>query len=371
MRLAWRNLFQSKTRLVISIGGVALALLLILALDAIFAGVQRQVTAYIDHSRADLLVSQDGVRTLHMASSALPGSAIAQVGAVPGVQTVTPILYMTNMVVAGDTRSLVYLIGLPADAAMGGPWRIAEGKAIPAPGEAIIDRGIAEESGVGLGDPVKILGREFRVAGLSEDTASLINSVAFISADDFAQLRAGDSVVSYLLVQVKPEESPDVVAARIEDQVPKTTAQSRPAFAEQERRVIRDMSTDIIATMNLVGFFIGLAVLALTAYTATLARRAEYGVLKALGARNSYLYRVVLMQAVLSVLLGLAIGVTLTLLLKVIVPALGINLLLELSWKSLVQVGTMALVIAGLAALLPIRQIAGLDPAAVFRGGMK
>ncbi len=41
--------------------------------------------------------------------------------------------------------------------------------------------------------------------------------------------------------------------------------------------------------MNLVGFLIGLAVMALNVYTATLARRAEYGVLKALGARNGHL----------------------------------------------------------------------------------
>ena len=35
IRLAFRNLFQNKARLVISVGGVALALLLILSLDAI------------------------------------------------------------------------------------------------------------------------------------------------------------------------------------------------------------------------------------------------------------------------------------------------------------------------------------------------
>ena len=40
IRLAFRNLFQNKIRLVISVGGVALALLLILSLDAIFSGVE-------------------------------------------------------------------------------------------------------------------------------------------------------------------------------------------------------------------------------------------------------------------------------------------------------------------------------------------
>ena len=53
IRLAFRNLFQNKARLAISIGGVALALLLILSLDAVFTGVERQVTAYIENSGAD------------------------------------------------------------------------------------------------------------------------------------------------------------------------------------------------------------------------------------------------------------------------------------------------------------------------------
>lgn len=102
IRLAYRNLFQNKIRLVISVGGVALALLLILSLDAIFTGVERQITAYIDFSGADIFVSQSGVRNLHMASSSLPSSVENQVMAVKGVEAVTPILYLTNMIVVDD-----------------------------------------------------------------------------------------------------------------------------------------------------------------------------------------------------------------------------------------------------------------------------
>jgi hypothetical protein len=56
IRLAFRNLFQSKIRLVISVGGVALALLLILSLDAIFNGVEQRITVYINNSGADVFV---------------------------------------------------------------------------------------------------------------------------------------------------------------------------------------------------------------------------------------------------------------------------------------------------------------------------
>jgi putative ABC transport system permease protein len=364
--LAIRNQFQSRARLVISAGGVALALMLILALDAIFGGVEKQTTAYIDHSGADVFVSQAGVRNLHMSASSLPASVIDRVQAVPGVRQVTPLGYLGNMVVANGERYPAYVIGLPADATAGKPWRV-EGTAVPPPGDAVIDRSVASKAGLKIGDKVEILGRQFTISGVSEGTVSLVNSVAFVSLQDMMRLRGDSDTVSLVLAQVEPAESPETVAARIESSVDGVTAQSRPAFAEQERRVVRDMSTDVITIMNLVGFLIGLAVMALTVYTATLARRTEYGVLKALGARNGHLRRTVLGQALISIALGLALGLAFIFVLAAVLPALGTNLELELRPVALLKIGAISLAIAGLSAILPVRQIGKLDPAMVFR----
>jgi ABC-type antimicrobial peptide transport system permease subunit len=91
-------------------------------------------------------------------------------------------------------------------------------------------------------------------------------------------------------------------------------------------------------------------------------------VLKALGARNGHLYRAVLAQALLSVAFGFTTGLAITLLLSAIVPRLGLSMVLEISGASLIKVGGFSLVIAWISAILPIKQIAGLDPAMVFRG---
>lgn len=373
LRLAFRNLFQNRIRLIISVGGVALALLLSLSLDAIVEGIQQQVTTYIDQSDADIFVAQEGVRNMHMASSWLPASTVARVRAVPGVAAVTPILYVTNVIEAGDNapymaRNLAYIIGLPPNATAGGPRRIARGVTIPAKREAIIDRVVAAKLGVALGDKVKILGEEFTLTGLAENMATFTGSIAFISKKDFDRIRGGTGAVSFILVQVKPGELPAVVAARIEQQVDKVTAEPRSGFAGQERKVVQDMSTDIVTIMNLIGFVIGLAVMALTVYTATLARRKEYGVLKALGAQTTQLVRAVLAQALISVGLGFALGLLITLALSAIVPYLGVSLSLQINGTALMRVGGLSIVIAGLSAMLPIQQIARLDPALVFRG---
>jgi putative ABC transport system permease protein len=108
--------------------------------------------------------------------------------------------------------------------------------------------------------------------------------------------------------------------------------------------------------------------MALTVYTATFSRRAEYGLLKALGARNTDLYRAVLAQALLSVALGFGLGVIFTWLLAQAMLYLGSSLYLLISPQSLVKVAAAALFIAGFSAILPIQQIAGLDPVMVFGG---
>jgi putative ABC transport system permease protein len=367
--LARRNLGRNRVRLLASVGGVALALSLTLALDAIYAGVANQLTTYIERAGADVWVAQSGVRNLHMVASSLPVSIVDEVEAVDGVAAVTPILEATDIISAGDDRAVVYVIGLPESASMGGAWDIIEGTARVGPGEIIVDRGFAARAGVTIGDTVGVLGGEARIVGLSRGTASLMNSVAFVSFADFQAMRGGAPVISFALVRASSGATAETVAADIERLVPGVTAQSRSDFVAQERRIVTEMSADVISIMSVIGFVVALAVVALTVYVATLAQRRGFGVLKALGARNRVLYRVVLIQAALSVAVGFVIGLAFTGLLAFAIGQTDLNLELAITSASLVKVGLFAAIIAGLAAILPIRQVAGVDPAVVFRRG--
>jgi len=64
MRLAWQNLIQERTRLALSVLGVALAILLILVLQGFLRGMFRQIAAYLEHSPGSVVVAQDGVVNL-------------------------------------------------------------------------------------------------------------------------------------------------------------------------------------------------------------------------------------------------------------------------------------------------------------------
>jgi putative ABC transport system permease protein len=368
--LARRNLLRNRVRLVASIGGVALALSLVLALNAIVDGVSVQMTTYIDRAGADVWVAQAGVHNLHMAASSMPESVVGAVRDVSGVAQASPILYATETISANDQRQVAYVIGLPTGTTIGLPAMMRHGEAIPGSGEAVVGEDFANLAHVGIGDSVTIFGRDLRIAGISASEANLLNTVAFVSFDDFARAQGLTDVVSFVLVQTAPGASADAVATAIEGSVAGVSALSRPAFAQQERGLVMSMAGDVITMMNAIGFAVGLAVVALTVYVATLSGRREYGLLKALGARGRVLYAVVLAQAGMSVALGFLAALAFTATLALLVPALGLPLTLTIEPASVMAVALVATAIAGVSSVLPVRQVAGIDPAIVFKRGI-
>ena len=103
--VARRMLFTDRRRAVLGVVGVAIALVMVLALDGIFAGTTRQVSRYIDTSPADVFVSQEGVRTIHMAISAIPARVVDRVSKVRGVAWAEPVLRERCPPRGGRTKS--------------------------------------------------------------------------------------------------------------------------------------------------------------------------------------------------------------------------------------------------------------------------
>jgi putative ABC transport system permease protein len=187
---------------------VAAALVLVLVLDGVFAGAMRQVTAYIDHSPADVFVSQAGVRTMHMSTTNLPEGTLDRVRSVAGVAWADSLRYTTGVVAAGDDRVITYVLGYDTSTGNAGPSTITEGRA-PGQGEALVDEQAAEELGVHVGDTVEILGTPLAVSGLSTNGTNIVNTTVFVSLDQFTALRGPGT--NYVLVGAQPGESPEAL----------------------------------------------------------------------------------------------------------------------------------------------------------------
>jgi putative ABC transport system permease protein len=364
--IALRNLFEGKTRFIISVGGVALAILLILVFDGVFAGSMKQVTIYMDKTPFDIVVAQKGVKNLHMTTSFFPTSKVNEIKKVKGVENVSSILYSTDFIVSGNNRSIAYIIGY-TPSQLGGPWKMVGGSTKLKKGEIIIDEQVAKKHGLKLGDEVTVLGRKFKIGGLTRDTVSIINSIAFIRFDDFEEIRNLKGVVSYTFVNVEKDEKPEVVLEKIREKVKGVTVQTREEFAESERKIISDMSVDIMKIMNFIGFLIALAALGLTVYTTTLSKIQEYGVLKALGAKNSKLFIIVFEQAAVSIAMGFVLALILVYILIGSLSLLDSNILIIVEVQSVLKVITASIVIGIFSSAIPIARIARLKPAEVFR----
>jgi len=361
--LARRQLLFRKGRTLAGIAGISAALLLVLALNAIFAGINDRLTAYIDRSGADVIVAQRGVDTMHMTQSALPEQTATAVAALPGVAEAKPILYVPAMIERGERRGIVYLIG---DDSGGAPVPVATGRR-PRAGEIMLERTLAERLAAPTGSRVLAFGQSFRVSGEVEGLASILNSVAFVRRQELARVLGIGGVVSYVLVRARPEIRAPELAARIETSAPGVTASTREAFARSERRVVGEMTTDIVRAMILVGFVIGVAVAGLVAYSATLSQLRDYAILRALGLRAHRALALAVAQVGATVAAGFVLALVLVWVLAALLPGLTPTLVLAIRAgdvaKALIVAGAVTLV----AAAFPVLRVARVDPASVFR----
>lgn len=367
LRFAVKNLFQAKVKLAISIGGIAFALLLILVLGAIFAGLNHQATAYIRESRASVWVMQKGVANMHMANTILPSSIEKKILDTRGVSSVSAILYVSGFLKIKGVKSLSYVVGYDPGEDAGGPWAMARGKSKPAHDEIIIDEELAAKRRVGVGDKISVLGRKMRIVGLSRETFSMANTVTFVNRNDMEIMMRAPDQRSYFLVMTKPGQGAAAVAKRIESRVAGANVMTTTAFLSSEAKLIRQMGIDIINAMSIIGFIIGIMIVGLTIYTSTLEKSRDFAILKAVGAARSRLYAAVFAQALISVALGGALGWLLALATRAIIERLVPEMPLVFAAADVGRVAVAMVGVAILSSYLPIRRVAGVDPMSVFK----
>jgi putative ABC transport system permease protein len=362
--LGRRNFFQDRRRVALTSAGVAVALLLVLVLQGIFAGSMHQVTRYIERLDADVIMSQRGVTTMHMSSSAVPEADLARVRAIPGTGEVGAIRYTTGVISISSTdRLLSYIIGFDTATNQGGP-RLATGR-LPGHGEVVIDRLAADQLHVRIGDTIHVFGFSAPISGFSTGGTSIVNTTAFVPFADMAALQPNS--VSYILVRAASGVSASALRDRIAAAMPDVTVQTRSEFATSEGRIVRDMSADIMRIMTIVAMGIALAVIGLALFALTIQKLREYGVYKALGATPPRLAGTILVQAAWTVGCALALAFVLAHAIALGVPHLQATVEIDIVGTDVARVAVLAAIVAGVGALIPLRRVLTLDPASAFR----
>lgn len=365
--LATRTLFRDWLRLVISVGGIGFAILLVLLLDGIRVGTVAKSTTYVDHVGADVFVAREGVTNMALAASVLPAQTVGQVAAVTGVREASGILRIPVIVSSGEKKRPATLIGYDRAAALGGPWQIKKGRLVQSEQETVMDEALAQELGLSLGDALQVSGQEFMVVGLSGQTANIAGKHVFLDLQAMRNLLGFGPIVSFVLVKVNNGANPADVIAALNAQVPGSTATPREELSRNDRSLLGNLFIAPINVMSTIGFLVGLAIIGLTMYTTTAERMRDFGVLKAIGARNWFLFRTVITQAVILGLAGFGVGLGASMLagglIVRLVPDIGVSIRLLSAMRTLGAVVAMSLV----GALLPLARILRVDPLMVFR----
>jgi putative ABC transport system permease protein len=324
-------------------------------------------TTYIDHVGADVVVAREGVTNMALAASVLSADAVTEVAAVDGVGEAAGILRIPVIVGAGENKKPSTMIGFDPVAGFGGPWLLTKGRNVEGPGEVVVDSALADELGISTGDALEISGERFTIVGLSGETANIAGKHVFLDTQDIESLLGLTGRVSFVLVRVDQGANATTVAQRIDEAVSDVTATPRDQLSENDRDLLGSLFIAPINVMFSVGFLVALAIVGLTMYTTTAERLRDFGVLKAIGARNAFLFRTVITQATILGIAGFGAGLAAAMaagpFIIALVPDIGVTIEPVFALQTLGEVIAMSLV----GALLPVVRVVRVDPLVVFR----
>lgn len=357
MFLALRELRYARLRYLMIGAIITLIAWLVFLLSGLANGLANDSAAAIKAMPADAIVFEQGSQLL-LQRSTLPASVVAQAGAVPGVTAATPLgeATITMQRVAGGDRLAATLLAIDPSGFLAPPVVAGQPLREAPAGSVVVDRSL-ERDGVRLGDTLTVQpgGASLIVAGFTSGRTYshmpvIYAPLALWQKLHFAGATSSDAI-SAVAIQGDSAAQSRVAATIPGVQVGSRAAvvQALPGFKEESGSLVMiEGFLVVIAAFIIAAFF----------YVLTLQKTAQFGALKALGARTGVLGRDLLGQVLLLTIAGLGFGALLAFGVGRIIPS-AVPFLLEL--RLIALYGGILLGVAVLGSLLSLRRIAGID----------
>lgn len=393
VRLTLRNLAGSAFRswtvflCALVVAGLTLSATLILR------GAESSLRLALKRLGADIVVVPQGAETkvetaLLMGTPAtawMPAENARKVAAAPGVAAASPQLYLASLSNASCcSASEMFVVALdPATdftitpwlrQRLGGDLRLGEvvggSLVFTPPGERYI----------------KLYGYHLTLKENLEPTGTGLDQTMFLTFETAQAVATGSRTlaekpleippnsISAVLVNVRPEADPRLVARRIKQDLTSVSAIPGPDLFQTFRRQMTGVLRAVVALLAIT-WVLAAGLIALVFSMAANERRREIGVLRALGAPRAYVFRSLLAEAAILGLGGGAVGLGLAVLAiylfrNLLVVSLGIPFLLPSVPSLLLVIGgglAAALATVALAALVPVYRISHQEPALAMR----
>ncbi len=363
--IALRNLFGEKTRLLISIGGVAFSVMLILIILSLYRGWQIKSTEYIREVDTDIWVSQDGASDISSSASIIYPDIAEEIENIDGIAVVHKFLGRPNQLSIKDRDVNAYIVGFDIKDPITGPKNIIEGTDKIHKGEIVVDKVLAKNNKLVIGDFIEIFDKTFKVAGIAEGANMFVFQFSFVTMEDAKEIFNTGELFTFYLLKAEPGKVDQVIDSV--NGIKGIEALSREKFVEKNKRFIDEVFLPIISVLVIISILVGTAVIGLTIYTATVEKSREFGVVKALGASNMQVYRIVFEQSLVSGGIGYVIGVGLTFVLLWLIPIFAPAFVTVVLVKDVAMVFVISILMSVVASYTPVRRIVKIDPALVFK----
>jgi putative ABC transport system permease protein len=358
-KLILGNLVHRPLRSIISAFAVAIEVIMILSVVAIFYGILNGSRTQTTGIGMDMIVHPGAASALMNTSSASADVRVAEVlRGLPHVQVVSPVYLKLT---AGSTLENIYGIDFNSYNALR-PFVFLDGGPFRNPYDLIIDD-LQAKAGKGLkvGDPVKVLNHTFTVCGIVDHGKGARKYIS-LETMDALENNPGKASMFYVRTEAEPKYQEEVrneilatdgmqdwSVQTIQEFLSTLTPDHLPGF---------NIALKVIISIATIGFL----VIFQSMYTAVMERTREIGILKSLGAGRISIVSVVLRETMLLAMLGITLGVAATYLLRNVLhqrfPTLSFQVTLEWVFKAI----AIALCGALLGALYPALKAARKDP---------
>ncbi len=313
--LVLSNIAHRPARTAVSILGTGVGVLLIVFTVGLAHGVLHERGRRESNIGAELMIRASGSVGLGGgAQFRLPTSHAAELAAIPGVRAATPIGQAFDKSDSGFGQRLIDGIEYDEYANLAG-ITIREGRKLESGDEAIIDPEWKRNRNANVGDTVRLFERPFKIVGVYEPPGGGRIKVPLktIQEQEGAENRA-----SAILIACTDPAKQDEVAAQILQRFPDDQLIFTRDLPEIYASGVPALNVFIKVVVG-VAAAISMLVILLAMYTTVTERTRQIGILKSLGMSKTAIAWVIEQEAIIVSVLGVAVGVLLTMLARLAV----------------------------------------------------
>lgn len=365
--IAREILFHDKLRFFITVVSLGFAIVMMVYDLAMFFGVTGDSVSLIDRAQAELWISKKGEIHLN-APSIIPHSALGRALRREDVQQACALGISAGNLKIGDTRP-VQVVGIDPACPLFQPWDLVAGAVsdLRRKDTIIVDdlalRGRFQAS---LGEIAELNGEELSIVGITHGNKSFTSPFVYINLDAFENLTGNLGFYNFVAVQLKPGADPNPVITSLIHSDSDLAVFPTSQFRQATILALISQGVGMIFVIVIVGVVVGMLIITLTMYTATMELLRDFAILKALGATRRVIRGIVLEQAIIQTAASFGIGLA---------ASLGVNYLVETAsgingkFPTIVMGACFFLLVALaiLGSLISIRKATRVDPAMVFR----